>query len=196
METDPDVQLMLKFKAGDQEAFRQLFDRHKGRMIRYCYRFCGDQAVAEELAQEIFIRVYKAAPRYRPEARFRTWLYTIATRFCLNELRRPDYRRQFESLSTPLKDQEDEPKKRLILAGNQRPDEDVVQAEQQQMVLEAMKKLPSNQRVALLLRVEEEFSYQEIGQQIGCSENQVKTLIYRGRQKLKENLAAYFGEKT
>lgn len=187
---------MLKFKAGDQEAFRQLFDRHKGRMIRYCYRFCKDQAVAEELAQEIFIRIYKAAPRYRPEARFRTWLYTIATRLCLNELRRPDYRRQFESLSVPSKDQEDEPQKRPIPVDHKQPDDDMIQAEQQQMVLDAMKKLPPNQRAALLLRVEEEFSYQEISRQIGCSENQVKMLIYRGRQKLKKSLAAYFGEKT
>ncbi len=196
MQTDPDVKLMLEFKAGDQGAFRQLFDRHKGRMIRYCYRFCGNQAVAEELAQEVFIRVYKAAPRYRPKARFQTWLYTIATRICLNELRRPDYHQQCESLSAPSKDQDHEPKKRTILTDNKRPDEDVVQAEQQQMVLEAMKKLPSNQRAVLLLRVQEEFSYQEISQQIGCSENKVKALIYRGRQKLKDALAVYFGEKT
>ena len=187
---------MLKFKAGDQGAFRQLFDRHKGRMIQYCYRFCKDQAVAEELTQEIFIRVYKAAPRYRPKARFRTWLFTIAVNVCLNEIRRSDYRQQFESLSGPSEDRGDEPRKRLSLANNHRPDEDVVRAEKEQLVLDAIAKLPPDQRAALLLRVEEEFSYREIGQQIGCSESQVKTLIYRGRQKLKQSLAAHFGEKT
>ncbi len=196
MQTDPDVKLMLKFKAGDQGAFPKLFDRYKGRIIRFCSRFCEDQAVAEELAQEIFIRVYKAAPRYRPKASFRTWLFTIATRVCLNEIRRADYRQQFDSLTNPPEDMEQASRNRPALTDNSLPDAYVEQAEQRRLILNAMAELPQDQQAALLLRVEEEFSYQEIGQQIGCSENQVKTLIYRGRQKLKQALDDYFGEKT
>jgi RNA polymerase sigma-70 factor (ECF subfamily) len=198
MQTDPDVELMLRFKAGDQQAFRRLFDNHKGRVIQYCYRFCGHQAVAEELAQETFIRVYKAAARYRPKARFMTWLFKIATNVCLNELRRPDYHQRFVVLSlSSSSDNHDPVSLRMpALADDNRPDEHLAAEEQQRIVMTAITKLPHNERAALLLRVKEEFSYQEIGQQIGCSENRIKTLIYRGRSKLKKALAAYFGEKS
>ncbi len=186
---------MLKFQAGDQNAFRCLFDRYKGRVIHFCYRYCGQPALAEELAQETFLRVYKAARRYRPQARFQTWLFKIATNVCLNEIRRPQYARRFEPL-TPAQADEDcttgtgagEP------AADKRPDEWLEHEERQQAVRHAMAQLPVAQRAALLLRVEEEFSYQQIGQQLGRSENHVKTLIYRGRQRLKKVLAAYFGE--
>jgi len=187
---------MLEFKAGDQQAFRRLYERHKNRVIQYCYRFCGQPAVAEELAQETFIRVYKAAARYHPKARFRTWLFKIATNVCLNEIRRPDYRQRFESLTPPTADQNVGPGNIPDSAADGGPDEHLDQAEQRQIVTAAMAELPRDQRAALLLRVEEEFSYQEIGQQIGCSENQVKTLIYRGRSKLKQVLAVYFGDKS
>lgn len=185
---------MLKFKAGDQSAFRRLFDRYKGRVIRYCYRFCGHPEVAEELAQETFIRVYKAAGRYRPKARFSTWLFRIATNVCLNEIRRPDYRLRFENVELPNRDAGREEKAMSTPESDNRPDACFARAEQHKMVLDAISQLPEDQRAALLLRVEEEFSYKEIGRQIGCSESSIKTLIFRGRRKLKQALAAYFGD--
>lgn len=192
MQTDPDIELMLMFQAGDHNAFRRLFDRHKGRVIHFCYRFCGQRAVAEELAQETFLRVYKAAPGYRPEARFQTWLFKIAANVCLNEIRRLNRRRQEngdESLESPPSMSGDG-----MVTAQDGPDELLEREEQQQMVRNAIDQLPEAQRAALLLRVEHEFSYREIGKQIGRSENHVRTLIHRGRNKIKEALSAYFGE--
>lgn len=195
METDPDIELMLMFQAGDQDAFHRLFDRYKGRVIHYCYRFCGQRAIAEELAQETFLRVYKAAGRYRPKARFQTWLFKIATNVCLNEIRRQGRRRNehnealLENEAAALDTDE-------ISAGVDRPDDLLERQEQQQMVRSAIAQLPEAQRAALLLRVEHEFSYQEIGQQIGRSENNVKALIHRGRNKIKQALNTYFGDKS
>lgn len=194
MEMDPDIELMLMFQAGDQNAFHRLFDRYKGRVIHYCYRFCGQRAIAEELAQETFLRVYKAAGRYRPKARFQTWLFKIATNVCLNEIRRQGRQKneQHEVLpetgAAALDTDE-------IGAGAERPDDLLERREQQQMIRNAIDRLPKDQRAALLLRVENEFSYQEIAQQIGRSENNVKALIHRGRNKIKQALKAYFGDK-
>ncbi|MEJ2038293.1 MAG: sigma-70 family RNA polymerase sigma factor [Desulfosarcinaceae bacterium] len=195
MQADPDIELMLRFKAGDQGAFRRLFDRHKGPMIQFCYRFCGHSGVAEELAQETFLRVYRAAARYRPKARFRTWLYRIATNVCLNEIRRPDYRNRIETLEASDANQAAISSDAAASAGEDRPDVRLALEEQQQMVFKAIAQLPEDQRAALLLRVEQDFSYKEIGRQIGRTENHVKTLIHRGRCKLKQLLAAYFGEE-
>lgn len=194
MRTDPDIQLMLQFKAGDQRAFQHLFDKHKKRVINYCYRYCGQPAVAEELAQETFLRVYKAAPRYRPKARFSTWLFKIAANVCLNEIRKPIYRNRIESMEEAA----EEGRNPVKVAASERdecaPDVMLASREQQAMVQNAIAQLPEKQRAALLLRVNEEFSYREIGRQINRSEGHVKTLIYRGRQRLKKMLGAYFGE--
>lgn len=186
---------MLRFKGGDSDAFRQLFDRHKNGVILFCYRFCGDERVAEDLAQETFIRIYRAAARYTAKARFRTWLFKIATNVCLNEIRRPGYRIRTESL-----DEQDSKNERIInrqpARRSARPDERLDLKEQRQTVLAAIAQLPVEQRAALLLRVEAEFSYHEIGQLMGRSENQVKTLIYRGRRHLRKTLENYFGENV
>lgn len=194
MHTDPDTQLMLNFKAGDPEAFQALFDKYKNRVINYCFRFCGHQAVAEELAQDTFLKVYKAANRYRPKARFSTWLFKIATNVCLNEVRRPVYRNRIEPLDGITENMVD----LTASTGTEpnAPDKLLLSREQQTLVRKAIDQLPEKQRAALLLRIEGEFSYSEIGQQIDRNENHVKTLIHRGRKSLKKALSAYFGEKN
>lgn len=196
METDPDVELMLKFQAGDQSAFRRLFDRHKGRVINYCYRYCANAQIAEELAQETFLRVYKAAPRYRPEAAFKTWLYKIAINVCLNELRKQEHRTPMAPLNPSENDDETRGRHEPAIDQSDHPDELLAQSERQHMVHQAIQELPEDQRAALLLRVDLEFSYSQIGRQMGRSENHVKILIHRGRQKLKSLLANYFGEPS
>jgi len=194
MLTDPDIQLMLSFKAGDQRAFQLLFDKYKKQVINYCFRYCGRQAVAEELAQETFLRVYKAAARYRPEARFSTWLFKIAANVCLNEIRKPVYRAKLETIDqTPEeghgRDREPAMDPELM------PDALLEAHQKQALIRQAMGRLPEEQRAALLLRATEGFSYGEIGRQINRSENHVKTLIYRGRQRMKKILGAHWGEK-
>lgn len=185
---------MLDFKAGSQMAFRDLFERHKQPVVNYCYRFCGHRAVAEELAQEVFLRIYKAAPRYRPKARFRTWLFKIATNVCLNEIRKRVYRQQVESLD-PFPDAGGgQPAQAMPESPEPGPDIELVRAERRQKVRSAIGALPEKQRAALLLRVEGEFSYKEIADQIRCPVNHVKTLIHRGRRSLQRALASYLGE--
>ena len=196
MQADPDTQLMLDFKAGDEHAFQNLFDKYKSRVITYCFRFCGDRAVAEELAQETFLKVYKAARRYRPKARFSTWLYKIATNVCLNEIRRPVYRNRVASLDGTTDDGTPAKVSEPAATPQARPDTLLECQERQALVHQAMEQLPEKQRAALFLRIEGEFSYNEIGQQINRSENHVKTLIHRGRQRLKKALAGYFGERN
>jgi RNA polymerase sigma-70 factor (ECF subfamily) len=194
MQTDPDIQLMLRFKDGDQQAFRLLFDKYKKQVINYCYRYCGHPSVAEELAQETFLRVYKAATRYRPKARFSTWLYKIATNVCLNEIRRPVYRERIESMDQALEGHE--PSREAAMEADQSMPDVLLEAHQDQFLIrQAMLRLPEAQRVALLLRATEGFSYQEIGQQMDRSENHVKTLIHRGRQKLKKILDDHWGKQ-
>ena len=183
MRADPDIQLMLNFKEGDVDAFQQLFDGYKKRVINYCYRFSGNHAIAEELAQETFIRVYRGASRYRPKAKFSTWLFKIATNVCLNELRKPLYRNKIESI-----DQEGDERSEIQDKNRHAADEDLANNETQMMVRNAIKMLPEKQRAAILLRIEEEFSYKEIGKQIGCRENHVRILIHRAREGIKEIL--------
>ena len=185
---------MLQFKAGDQNAFRHLFDKYKKRVINYCYRYCGHQAVAEELSQETFLRVYKAAPRYRPKARFSTWLFKIAANVCLNEIRKPIYRNRMESMDEAAGEGRNPADVVPSDPDSAAPDAMLAAREQRALVQKAIARLPEKQRAALLLRVNEEFSYREIGEQINRSEGHVKTLIHRGRQRLKKMLGAYFGD--
>jgi len=177
--------LMLDFKEGNALAFQKLFNKYKKRVMNYCYRFCRNHAVAEELAQETFLRVYKAASRYQPKARFSTWLFKIATNVCLNELRKPDYSQKIQPLES-----DDSSEDGVIADVHQSGiDAEYEFNETQRVLHQAIMELPEKQRVALMLRIEGEFSYKEIGKQIFCSENHVKILIFRARQRLKELLA-------
>ena len=195
MQTDPDIQLMLRVRDGDQNAFRMLFDKYKQPVINYCYRYCGHPAVAEELAQETFLRVYKASASYRAKARFSTWLFKIATNVCLNEIRRPVHRARIESMDQPGREECDAPRETPAAPEESMPDALLEAHQDQFMVRRAMGRLPETQRAALLLRATEGFSYQEIGRQLNRSENHVKTLIHRGRQKLRKILENHWGKK-
>ncbi|MFZ5569367.1 MAG: RNA polymerase sigma factor [Thermodesulfobacteriota bacterium] len=182
---DADVIQMLEFQAGNQRAFQVLFDKYRKRIIHFCYRFCGDPLRAEELAQEVFLNVYKGAADYRPTAKFSTWLFQIATHACLNELRNAGYRQRIDSLDAPMVTSDGEARPREIRDLSGPPDEVLEQREREALIQRALMELPEKQRAALSLRVLNGFSYQEIGSQIHCSENSVKTLIHRGRQQLK-----------
>jgi RNA polymerase sigma-70 factor (ECF subfamily) len=191
MRADPDADLMMRVKKGDMDAFQTLFDKHKEGIVNFCYRYCGHRAIGEELAQEVFLRVYKAAGHYRPKARFTTWLYRIATNLCLNELRRGEYRQQIESLNQNAGG--GEPAEAAHRPGPT-PETQYQEREQADLVQRGLSQLPHRQRAALLLRIKGEFSYREIAEQLGCTENHVKVLIYRGRQGLKEKLASLLGD--
>lgn len=186
---DPDVQRMLAFQKGSQEAFRELFETHRKPVINFCRRFCRDNSLAEDLAQEVFLRVYRGASGYRPQARFTTWLYRIAVNVCLNETR--SRRGVTESLDKPVREGDGENTRQV--ADDQRPNAaDMAEAkEREEHISRALALLPEPQRIALMLRTYHEFSYTEIASQMSCSEAKVKTLIFRARQAMREALKDY-----
>jgi RNA polymerase sigma-70 factor (ECF subfamily) len=185
---DDDVRLMLALRAGDESAFDALFVRWSGPLLRYVERMVRDAASAEELVQETFLRMYRARERYEPDARFSTWLYTIATRLALNELRRP--RRQHPHRSTDEDDSESAP---LVLASGAPRADDVAHARRIGASVEAaLAALPERQRVALWLSAVEGLSYAEIAESLETTEKSVKALVHRARCALSEKLGDAF----
>jgi RNA polymerase sigma-70 factor, ECF subfamily len=185
---EDDVRLMLAVRAGDASAFDALFRRWSAPLLRYLDRMVRDPASAEELVQETFLRLYRARERYEPEARFSTWLYTIATRLALNELRRPRHQNPHKST-----DEVDDDGATLVLVhGGPRAD-DVAHARRVGESVEgALADLPERQRAALWLAAVEGLSYAEIAESLATSEKSVKALVHRARCALVDRL----GEKA
>jgi RNA polymerase sigma-70 factor (ECF subfamily) len=179
---DDDVRLMLALGAGDESAFDALFARWSGPLLRYLERIVRDAASAEELVQETFLRLYRARERYQPDARFSTWLYTIATRLALNELRRPRHRSPHRST-----DQQDDDGNALVLASDAPRADDVAHARRVgDSVEHALAALPERQRAALWLSAVEGLSYAEVAASLETSEKSVKALVHRARCALAE----------
>lgn len=180
---DEDVRLMLAFQAGDREAFDVLFGRWAAPLLRYLNRMVRDLAAAEELVQEVFLRVYRSRERYSPDARFSTWLYRIATNVALNEVRRPRYRAIHHSAdadeATPIR------------AVDPAPDEVAHARRFRERVDAELARLPDKQRAALWLATVEGLSYAEVAEALEVSEQAVKALVHRARTAL----AARFPER-
>jgi len=187
---DPDAALMLRVKQGDTAAFTELVEKYKQPVMNLVYRTLRDATEAEDLAQNVFIQVYKSAHRYKTTARFTTWLFTIARNLCLNEIRRRS-RHPAESLDVPHPEQDDQPLRQIEDKKTFSPPEKLLQHELEKKIDEALADLPENQRTAILLCRQEELSYEEIGEVLGCSLSATKSLIHRGRETLKEKLKPY-----
>ena len=187
---DPDAALMLRVKQGDTAAFTELVEKYKQSVMNVIYRTLRDATEAEDLAQNVFVQVYKSAHRYEISAKFSTWLFTIARNLCLNELRRRS-RHPAESLDVPRPDDEDQPMRQFEDKKNFTPPESLLQGELSQKIESALAELPENQRTAILLCRQDELSYEEISKVLGCSLSATKSLIHRGRETLKEKLKPY-----
>jgi RNA polymerase sigma-70 factor (ECF subfamily) len=194
---DPDAALMLRVKQGDTAAFTELVEKYKQPVLNLAFRTLRDATEAEDLAQNVFVQVYKSAARYKSTAKFSTWLFTIARNLCLNEIRRRS-RHPAESLDAPHPEQEDQPLQQFEDKKTFSPPESLLQGELAQNIDRALADLPENQRSAILLCRQEELSYEEIAEVLGCSVSATKSLIHRGRETLKERLKAYLrtGEWT
>jgi RNA polymerase sigma-70 factor, ECF subfamily len=189
---DPETVLMLRVKEqGDLSAFEDLVERYKQPIVNLVGRTLGDATEAEDLAQMVFVQVFKSAHRYQPSARFSTWIYTIARNLCLNELRRRS-RHPAESLDAPTPESEEQHSPRQL--EDQRitsaPDS-LLHQELQQKIAEALQSLPENQRTAILLCREQDVSYEEIASVLGITLSATKSLIHRGRETLKQKLKPY-----
>ena len=188
--TDPDAALMLRVKQGDRDAFAELVDKYKQPVINMVYRTLRDATEAEDLAQHVFLQVYKSAHRYEISAKFSTWLFTIALNLSLNEIRRRS-RHPADSLDEHLNDVENQPSRQLPDHKVFGAPEAVLHQELQQKIEEVLADLPENQRTAIQLCRQEDLSYDDIAEVLGCSLSATKSIIHRAREVLKQRLKPY-----
>jgi RNA polymerase sigma-70 factor, ECF subfamily len=192
---DPDAQLMLQVKNGDITAFERLVDKYKQPVLNLINRTLTDPTEAEDLAQNVFVQVFRSASRYQHTARFTTWLYTITRNLCLNEIRRRS-RHPAESLDGLGEDTEDHPARQYEDPKSHSADAHLLSDELVYKVEEALSDLPEKQRTAILLFQEKDMSYEEISIILNCSLSATKSLIHRGRETLKLRLKPYLQSGT
>ncbi|HUF61262.1 MAG TPA: sigma-70 family RNA polymerase sigma factor [Verrucomicrobiales bacterium] len=183
---DEDILCMLRVKEGDEVAFEELVRRHQGSVVATAYQMLGDLDEAHDIAQQVFIRIWKSASRWEPQARFTTWMFTIARNLVFNESRRRQ-RKPSQSIETQPEDQ----KQRLSNSGEAGPDELLLQREMQEAIDRAIEALPEQQRLAMVLRRFEMLPYEEIASVMSTSVPAVKSLLFRARTQLRRDLGGY-----
>src|SRR5438093_7124237 len=181
-----DLRLMQLVGRGDTGAFEQLIERHQALVAGTAARMLGSNSDVEDIAQQVFIRVWKSARRYVPRAKFTTWLLKITRNLVFNELRRARRRAQVPLQSEPgaeeipLKDET-----------NPAPDASLLEDELQRAIEEAIMQLPESQRMALVLRRYEQLSYEQIADVLDLSVPAVKSVLFRARSELRSKLSKY-----
>lgn len=189
-ESDPDVRLMLRVRDDDAEAFGELVERHQDRLVSLLTYQVGRRELAEELAQEVFLRVYKARHRYEPGAKFTTWLFTIANNLALNALRGLSRKREVRLAATSA-DETGVAAPHPTAASAAMPTRMADRGELREAVQAAIGSLSERQRTAVLLAKFEHMEYAEIGEVLGMSAKGVKSLLARAREKLRAALNPY-----
>jgi RNA polymerase sigma-70 factor (ECF subfamily) len=182
---DFDAELMLRVKDGDGASFAILLEKHRSPVIHFLYRMVQNQAVAEELAQEVFLRVYRSRGSYEATAKFTTWLFRIATHLALNSLRDGKHRRLEEHLDD---DTSETPARQVP---DQRPTVEQRMLHQSRLdeIRRAVATLPEKQRAAVLMHKYEEMEYSQIAKVLNCSESAIKSLLFRAYETLRARLA-------
>ena len=181
-----DAQLMLRVRDGDTASFGLLLERHRIPVIHFVYRMIQNQAVAEELAQEVFLRVYRSRATYEPTAKFTTWLFRITTHLALNWIRDQKNERRQQSLDSetpegmaPLQVADLGPNVEQSMVRSARMDE----------IRRAIAALPDKQRAAVMMHKYQEMDYSQIAGVLHCSESAVKSLLFRAYESLRAKLA-------
>ncbi len=193
---EQDIIWMMRVRTGDRQAFSDLVECHQQRVIGTVARMLGsDSADAEDIGQQVFLRVWKSAARYEPSAKFTTWLYTITRNLVFNELRRrknrPVVSLEAESSREPSGRDGADAFARFEDSLAPSPDASLLQAELQGAINAAIAELPETQRLALVLRRYEELSYEEIADVLTLTVPDVKSLLFRARTLLREKLSRY-----
>src|ERR1700688_1257568 len=186
-----DVQLMLDVKAGDEQSFALLLQRYRSPLVNFLYRMMRNREQAEDLAQEVFVRVYRARADYVPSAKFTTWLFRIATNLALNSLRDTRHQRMEISLDAPVSVDSEDGDERMLDVADKHPDieQHLVEEARKAMIRHAIDKLPEKQRAAVLLHKYQELDYGEIAKILSCSESALKSLLFRAYETLRVELA-------
>jgi len=177
---------MQAVSSGDMTAFEQLVARHQALVAGTVARMLGDNSEVDDVAQQVFVRVWKSAKRYVPRAKFTTWLLKITRNLVFNELRRRK-RRSVVSLQHESGEEE----MQIEDERSQQPDVSLLESELQGAITSAIAQLPETQRMALVLRRYEELSYEEIADVLDQSVPAVKSLLFRARTELRQRLKSY-----
>jgi RNA polymerase sigma-70 factor (ECF subfamily) len=182
---DLDAELMLRVKEGDGASFGVLLDKHRSSVVHFLFRMVQNHAVAEELAQEVFLRVYRNRATYEPTAKFTTWLFRIATHLALNSIRDGRHERTQERLD----DDSREIPVRQVKDKRPSVEQSMVYQARLEEVRQAIATLPDKQRAAVLMHKYEEMEYSQIATVLSCSESAVKSLLFRAYESLRARLA-------
>ena len=182
-----DAQLMLRVRDGDETSFALLLDRHRAPVIHFVYRMVQNQGIAEELSQEVFLRVYKSRESYEPSAKFTTWLFRIATHLSLNWIR--DHRKEKHQAS--LDQDIGDGMERQVSDGKMSIEQDLVRQTKLSEIRRVVQSLPEKQRAAVMMHKYEGLGYQQIAKALGCSESALKSLLFRAYETLRVKLAPY-----
>ena len=188
-ENSHDVALMGRIGAGDHAAFRTLVERHQDAVVGTVAKMLGNSADAEDIAQQVFLRIWRHAKNYRPDAKFTTYLFTIARNLVFNESRRRSRRKEVST-----EEREETSHLEVEASPDRQPDAELLQAELQRAVDAAIAALPEAQRMAVVLRRYEQMPYEEIAVVLKLSLPAVKSLLFRARAALRESLSGYLGE--
>ncbi len=189
MQMESDIELMMRAKTGDDNAFTELMRRHYKSVMNYIYRFTNSRENSEDLAQEVFLRVYRSVTRYKPEAKFSTWLYKIATNVCLTEVTSKS-RVKTVSLEEVQENTGD------LKDSNSTSGYDLIyRRDIRDSIFEVLKSFPERERISIILCKYEGLSYDEVAEIIGCTVGAVKTHVHRGRIKLIEKLKPFLEER-
>jgi RNA polymerase sigma-70 factor (ECF subfamily) len=185
-----DAEVMLRAKAGDQGAFTYLLEKYRRPMVGFMYRMTHNTAVAEELAQEVFLRVYRSRETYKADAKFSTWLYRIATNLAVNHAR--DTRHERPEVSVSL----DEPDPATGITvdpadGQPNVEENLLRRERLAAIRQHVQALPERQRLAVVMHKYQGMDYRQIGEVLKLSEAATKSLLFRAYETLREKLKQF-----
>jgi RNA polymerase sigma-70 factor, ECF subfamily len=182
-----DADIMVRVREGDDSGFSILIEKYRKQMVHFMFRMSRNQAVAEELAQEVFLRVYRSRQTYRAEAKFSTWLYRIATNLGVNHARDTKYERTAQNVYLDQPDPETGTTPD-VADSTLSVEQELVREERMNAIRKHVMALPERQRSAVLMHKYQEMDYKEIGEVLKLSESATKSLLFRAYQTLRENL--------
>lgn len=184
-----DIELMTRVREGDAEAFAMIVERHQHRVVGTIAKMLGSITEAEDVAQQVFLRVWRSAPRWKPTAKFTTWLLTITRNLVFNEVRR---QKRSRTSSLDEESEQNMPEREDVSVIS--PAQELANRELEQVIDAAIAELGEQSRMALILRRYEELPYEEIAEILGTTVPAVKSLLFRARTELRARLSAYLNE--
>jgi len=185
-----DAQIMLRVKAGDQSAFNYLVEKYRRPMVSFMYRMARNSAIAEDLAQEVFLRVYRSRETYEASAKFTTWLYRIATNLAVNHAR--DTRHERPEVTVSLDEPDEESGTTIELPdGHLTAEQAMVQRERLLAIRRKVEALPELQKLAVIMHKYQQMDYKQIAEVLKKSESATKSLLFRAYETLREQLKEY-----